>query len=281
MGEAAVRIDRTTGVEERLEYLPTPRGRLYTWAARPRGARSCVLICSPVLGDFTANYHRERLLGRALMSRDFGVIRFHYAGEGNSEGERRDMTFPSMCTDARAVLDHAALLGFSEFCVLGTRIGALVASVIVATESWPLAIWEPVTDPLQILADAQRAKRISQTASLQAKRDTGRDEDLEQDGVLDLLGYDVHPPLIDSLGGVDLLTALGSQPRPVFLARFGDRGSTNDPLAEGLAARGFAVTSGRFRLKESWWFHDELEPASDDLLHTTTAWLSDKLSDQG
>ena len=215
---SAVRINSDTGAEERLEYVPTPRGNLYTWTTRPKSRRTCVLVCSSLFGDFVANYNRERLVGRALASHGIGVMRFHYAGEGNSQGERREMTFSSLCEDARAVFDRGLALGFTEFALLGTRVGALVAAATAATlPSVPLALWEPVVDPLRFIADARRAKRISQAA--RGVGDVGANwrEELAQQGVLDLLGYDVYEPLVGSLKDIDLLSILGSSPRKLFL----------------------------------------------------------------
>jgi hypothetical protein len=269
----ATRVD-ATGVEERLEQVPTARGLLYTWSARPRRSQSCVLVCSSVFGDFTANYHRERLLGRALASFGHGVIRFHYAGEGNSQGERRDMTFASLCADSRAVFDHALSLGFSEFAVLGTRLGALVAAATVAPmPSVPLALWEPVTQPLRFVRDAQRARRMSQIAQEREGQSTDWRQELERNGMLDLLGYDVYSPFVDSLKDVDLLTILGSTARPLFIARFRGLASEKDPLADALSDRGFAVESENVDLSESWFLHTELVAESRDLITATTAWL--------
>jgi hypothetical protein len=276
----ATRVDSATGVEERLEHVPTSRGLLYSWTARPPVAQSCVLICSSVFGDFTANYHRERLLGRTLASHGLGVIRFHYAGEGNSLGERRDMTFSSLCDDSRAVLDHAMSLGFSEFALLGTRLGALVAAATVATmPSAALALWEPVSDPLRFITDAQRAKRISRMAQGAGGEADDWRQELERNGVLDLLGYDVYSPLIDSLKHIDLLTLLGSPPRRIFIARFRSQAGAKDSISDALAERGFSVQSGTFGLAESWWFHNELLPESGGLIGATSAWLASALAE--
>jgi pimeloyl-ACP methyl ester carboxylesterase len=276
----AARVDPVTGVEERLAHVPTPRGLIYSWTALPPEAHSCLLICSSVFGDFTANYHRERLLGLNLASNGQGVIRFHYTGEGNSQGDRRDMTFSSLCGDARAVLDHATALGFSEFAVLGTRLGTLVAAATVASmPSVPLALWEPVPDPLRFIEEAQRAKRISRAARGVNGEATQWREELERNGFLDLLGYDVYFPLIDSLKGVDFLTTIGFEPRRVFIARFRGQAGTSDPMSDALVARGFSVESGIFGLSESWWFHNELVPESGDLIVATSEWLARALAE--
>lgn len=280
MSIAAVRVSSESGIEERLDHVATSRGLLYTWAARPPGATTCVLICSSVLGDFTSNYHRERAIGRVLSSMGHGAVRFHYAGEGNSQGERRDMTFAALCADASAVRDYARTLGFTEFAVLGTRLGSLVAAVTVArSPSEPLAFWEPIVEPRRFIIEAQRAKRISKVAQDNGGTTSDWRQELAETGMLDLLGYDIYSPLVESLLPLDLIEAIGSQPRPIFIGRFGPNDATRDSLVEALVNRGFSVQHGRFDLTESWWFHSErLADSGDQLIPTTAAWLANALS---
>jgi pimeloyl-ACP methyl ester carboxylesterase len=282
MSNGAVRVDAATSIEERLEHVATPRGLLYSWTARPPQAESCVLVCSSVFGDFVANYHRERLIGRLLAARGHGVVRFHYAGEGNSQGNRRDMTLSTLCDDARAVLDHAKSLGFSKFAVLGTRVGALVAAAIVSDlpPSVPLAVWEPPKDPLRFFAEAQRANRMSRASQGGAENGASNwRQELEKNGVVHLLGYDVYPAMVKSLENVDFLTTLGTQPRKVMLARFASKEGAPDPIRDGLVERGFSVEYGSHGLTESWWFHSERVPEVTGLIGATVEWLTASLSD--
>lgn len=269
-----VRVDTETGVEERLEYVPTRRGRLYTWTALPPHARSCVVICSSIFGDFTANYHRERLLGYELTSRGFGVIRFHYTGEGNSEGDRSAMTFSSLCDDTGAILDHAGSKGFTDLAVVGTRVAAVVAAASVASiAASPLVLWEPVVQPLRFIAEANRAKLMSDLAQASGGSRASWREEMAQKGVLDLLGYDVYPALVDSFTGLDLVTVLGQGPRPVFIAGFQGTSTSTARLAATLNERGFEVTTQVYELKESWWFQSEQAPEVGALVSDTATWL--------
>ena len=270
----AVRVDSSTGTEERLEHVETARGSLYTWTARPLQAQGCVLICSSIFGDFTANYHRERNLGRALAARGVGAIRFHYSGEGNSHGERQQMTFGTLCDDAAVMIEHAQSLGFTQLAVAGTRLGGLVAAATAASIPLaPLAIWEPVTDPLRFLTEAQRAKRISQVAQEKAEELADWRQELRQKGRLDLLGYDVYEPMIDSLAGLNLVDLVGAPPRSIFLGRFGGSVPATDLLADSLRGRGFSVDTAAFGLSESWWFHNEFVSDSGNLISATCDWL--------
>ncbi len=275
MSMRASRKDDGVVAVESLAPVQTPRGSLYTWTAQPAGSSSCVVICSSLFGDFTGHYHRERLLGQALAKAGHGVIRFHYAGEGNSEGDPSAMTFDSLCDDARAVIGHAESLGFKDFVLVGTRIGALVAAATVATwPSVPLVLWEPVTDPLVFFAQGYRAKRMSLVVNDRHPQATDWRQELEQNGVLDLFGYDVYPPLIQSLENVGLLAALGLEPRRMYIAGFQRGASTHAPTRAELTRRGFPVETADFDLSESWWFASEKVPRSGELISETAAWIA-------
>ena len=275
----AIRVDPATGVEERLEHLMGPQGLLYSWSARPQGAEALVVICSSVLGDFVSNYHRERQLGRALAAQGQAVIRFHYTGEGNSQGDRRDMTFDSMCADAEAVL-HSTSLRYESFAVVGTRVGALVAAATVAkSPGVPLALWEPVTNPARFIQEAGRVRKMSRLSHQSTASPSWREE-LDKHQVLDILGYDLYPGFLESLGPVDLSTLLGSTTRKVLIARFGAASDSLEPFAGDLRARGLEVTTGSFGSQESWWLDKETVTDSASLISATTAWLGAALSSE-
>jgi hypothetical protein len=183
------------------------------------------------------------------------------------------MTFSTLCDDSQAILDYASSLGFTDFALLGTRIGALVAAATAKTrQATPLALWEPSVDPMRSIIEANRAKLISRAARGGVERLPGWQEELEINGVLDLLGYDVYPALLESLQGLDLLTILGLEPRQIFIADF-KGGTTPSSLVQELLKRDFSVESGTFDLSESWWFQNELVGRSDELIEATTAWL--------
>jgi len=277
----AARIDGATGVEERLEHLVGPRGLLYSWSAWPQGANSLVVICSSVLGDFVSNYHRERQLGRDLAAHGHGVIRFHYTGEGNSQGDRRDMTFESMCADAEAVLTISASMGYSKLGVVGTRVGALVAAAVVANSPQvPLALWEPVTDPARFIQEAGRVRKMSRLTQEQSIAAPSWREELAKHQVLDILGYDLYPAFVESLGNVDLLTLLGTSTRKLLVARFGSAADSLASLAANLRDRGFQVTTGSFGSQEAWWLDKETVADSANLITATTKWLTDVLESE-
>lgn len=275
----AARVDADSGVTIRVEHLDTESGFIYCWSAVPAKATSCVVVCSGVLGDFMANYARERALGRDLAANDLGVVRFHYVGEGNSDGDRADMTFSTLVDNTRSVLQHARTMGFSEFAFVGSRIGAAVAAT-VATDlpSAPLAMWEPVSDPQRYLTEGHRAKRMSQLARESAPAPTDWRAELAEHGVIDLLGYDIHQRFVESFQDVDLAALLEDHPRPVLIARFRAGTKGRDRLADDLMARGLDIERVFFDVTEPWWFDRETDPDSGDLIPATTRWIATQLA---
>jgi hypothetical protein len=130
-----------------------------------------------------------------------------------------------------------------------------------------------VANPLRFIAEAQRAKRISQVARETEGSTTDWRKELADHGMVDLLGYEVFPPMIDSLAELSLIDLIGSDPRPVFIARFKSTNGAPDRLADSLRVRGFRVNNAVFGVSESWWFHSEFVSDGRDLIPATRDWL--------
>lgn len=274
---SATRIDRATGIEMRIEHILTPRGFLYSVSCAPPRATSYVVMCSSICGDFLANYHRERDLALALPPLGIGVIRFHNFGEGNSAGDRSDMTLSTLCEDAAIVVEHAMSNGASDLAIVGTRLGALAAAAISSRmPQVPLVLWQPVIEPLKFITEARRAARMSDLSQGGDEGPTDWETDLIENGMLDLLGYDVHRPLIESFRGVNAIKLLGDEPRRMLLTRFKGQRGFNRELAT-LRDQGFAVTDLEVDLSEPWFFDRETKPESADLIPTTAGWLVDTM----
>jgi alpha/beta superfamily hydrolase len=274
MGDAlavAQRVSDDPARTERLEFIEGVQGRLYTWLAYPEEVRDVIIVCSPFSGDFSANYHRERLLAHASLSRGFGVARFHYCGEGNSEGDPSRMTFASLCEDTDAVARHVlGLLGAVRLSYLGTRLGALVAASAASQRPrTPLVMWEPVIQPQRFYREAYLAKRASLVATDDAAVGSFF-EDLERDGIVDIVGYSLYPALVNSLEHVDLRTLLEAHDGPRYVARFGQARRSE---ANGKPRTDDDAIEETFAVDGAWWFHDERVVDDDPLVEATLRWL--------
>jgi hypothetical protein len=236
------------------------------------------MICSSLLGEFATNYHRERQLAQELVSRGIGVLRFHYAGEGNSFGERERVTFDTMCEDAQVALSHAQTIGFEKVALLGTRLGALVAAKLAARrEPSPLGFWEPAVEPLSFVEDARRANKMSLLVQSGLADLSNWRVELEREGVVDLLGHDLHLPLVESLENLAIPDLLGDVVLPILIAGLGTRRALLESLAGQLSGRGSQVTIDHFQAIESSWLGGDAVNPTSELVIYTADWFQHQL----
>ena len=207
------------------------------------------------------------------MARGTAVARFHYTGEGNSDGERAEMTFQSLCDDTAAVIAHLrSAIGPGQLVLHGSRMGALVAGTLARSEGCPLSLWEPVSEPGKFFREAFRAKRLSNVVGDAERHFETWQEELAHNGVLDLLGYNAHPPLIESLEHLTLAEVLSDPSQHLFVAGFKDRPSKAQKDA---SSAGESVDSANFALAETWWFHNEQVHDASALVEATATWCSE------
>jgi hypothetical protein len=273
---------RHGGGTEEVEFFG-PDALLFGCRHVPAGEiRAGLVVCSPILSDFGANYQREVRLGRRLADAGVVVQRFHPRGVGQSDGDGAELTLDSMIEDATAAA--AALrerfdVGFVAF--LGTRFGALAAAAVAASlDDAPVALWEPTVDPRRFLREGLRARSVHQ---LRRGAEPAEDPEAElaRCGYIDLIGLPVGPGLYATPRDRDLRAQLGPRPRPVLLVQLEQREDLRDEyasLVEKWGADGFSVTARCCPTDEAWWFvPDRLAPVGD-VLDTTSAWLLERLA---
>jgi alpha/beta superfamily hydrolase len=206
-------------VEDRVGYAGRSPNRLFVVVHAPREApaTAALVVCAPILADVPADYRREVLLGRALAALGVAVVRFHYRGWGNSEGDASLTTFEALVADAD-VATAAAPAGVppGRLAFLGTRVGALVAAA--AARRHPaarLVVCEPV-DGADYWREAERARRVRGMTGSGDGTAASADAELDRTGWFDLLGYRVDRALYESVRTRTLATELGPGPRPVL-----------------------------------------------------------------
>jgi len=262
----AVREDNETGVREEVGLFGADGSKIFACTHLPSTrARSGLIICSPLHAEFLHNYRKEVMLARALAEAGIAVQRFHYRGTGNSEGKADDVTFPSMLEDTRvAVESFKEKAPISSIAFLGTRVGAGVASAAASDVSeGPLVLWEPVLDPEAYLRQLFRVASIrelrhdSKMTPQTRQRKRMSMEQLETDGVVDVLGYAVHRSLFRSLFQHRLPETLGERPRDLLLLQLDQRDALRDEFATfvgTLRSSGFRVDAQAIVADEHWWF---------------------------
>jgi pimeloyl-ACP methyl ester carboxylesterase len=281
----ASRMDAGTRID--AGFLGSGASRLFVSVSTPLDApRSGVVICPPLHADFAKNYRNEVLLGRALSREGHAVVRFHYRGQGHSDGDPRQMSFASLKEDALTAVDFLRSdAGIDRLAFVGCRLGGFVAAATAASyDAAPLVLWEPVLDPASYTREAIRARMIGRLARVPSEgvSAAGLDDQLLQEGWLDIFGYPIHLALVRSLEGKELLTELGSNRRPVLLMQIAssrELRSAYSTFARDLSSLGIPVEVRLVTSTAGWWFRgvardrEQPELLTQETVSTTADWL--------
>ena len=283
----AVRTDEARSITEIAGFFEAGRDRLFGALALPLGDPSaCLLISSPLFAEQARNYRREVILARELARRGIATFRYHYRGTGHSDGAGGDLSFPSLCADAAAALEH-----LRERCPglpsasLGTRLGAFVAAN-VASDGAPLLLWDPIPDAGAFFADAVKARQAGGMVTMRDPSSTDaadREDDPWADGFLDALGYRVPRSFEESFAGVSFPDCLGTRSHDVLIVTMVPRHEAMPragTVAELIRDAGSAhVDLARVDGRLTWWTSrdswdpDEDHPPTHEVVGRSADWL--------
>lgn len=287
--KSATRIDADTGVTERVEFFGSGTERIFGTRYLPGGTiKGGLVVCSSIHAEMLNAYRREVLLARAVAGRGVVVQRFHYRGQGHSDGESSEMTFERLVDDAvTAAARLSEETGVASPAFLGTRFGALVAAAAVSRyEGAPLVLWDPIMDGEQFFKDAFRATMMSAVKEQRGNAQSTANllKDIEREGFTDVLGYAVHAQLLESTKGRSLAVELKGEPRPIFIGQIG-RSSEPRPqyrhAIEDWTKLGFEVHLEILRQDEISWFlanERKLQESRQPLADASVDWLAESIA---
>ena len=156
--------------------------------------------------EYARAFRNLQQLGILLAQAGFDVLRFDYAGTGNSQGEADQLTITQWTNDLRAVVEHASRLpGVTKVNAIGVRLGAslLVDAALHATENKikhighleHLICWDPIVDGekyLRTIAGFHRSELTGLTRFLSSRGS----------GDFERLGYPWPRALIEGVCGI-------------------------------------------------------------------------------
>jgi pimeloyl-ACP methyl ester carboxylesterase len=220
-----------------------------------------VVVCQPVHAETARNYRREVLLAKSLAGRGAAVLRFHYRGAGNSDGESTELDLQTMMEDtARATLHIQELAGVQRLAFVGTRLGATAAAVAAAAHPGSfLALWDPVVEPHRYFRELFRARMMIDlkrggTGGSSTEQFIDR---LEQEGLVEVAGYPITDRLYRSALQCPLPPPVGSEAGPVMIVELNAQERLRKEtvaLTDAWRAAGATVETRAIAHTESWWF---------------------------
>jgi hypothetical protein len=258
---ASSRRDEQLGIVETAAFFGGGADRLFGVVTRPESSPTgAAVICPAIMAESLPTYSLGVELARALAARGVAALRFHYRGTGHSDGDSRDVTFDTMCDDARAATEHlGALVDAGTPALVGIRFGGTVAAAASRDAATPIVLWEPVLDGKSYVREAWRASlmfEIREGAGAEAERPEF-DQQLLENGCVDILGYPFPTALHESVVAQRLLATFEGPARSVLLAYGGTASSARGDMAklvEQLRAAGHDVETETFLEPFVWWF---------------------------
>ncbi|MGA9597730.1 MAG: hypothetical protein WBV06_16365 [Acidimicrobiia bacterium] len=272
---AATRRHPITGITEEIAYFgeaPQMLGSIHLPAGEIEGA---VVICSSTHAEMLKAYHLEVVLARALAARGIAVHRFQYRGDGNSEGLDTDLTLPAMIDAGREVRSRLKeRTGLDRVGYAAVRLGAYPAAALAEEEAGTaILLWDPIPDTDAFIRDAVRSHAI---AALKAEaKPESLDKvlkRLDQDGVVELLGYEITSAFHNSIAGKKLSDYTPLETK-VMIVPFGSLNM--EPIVEAWSHAGIDVANQDRTGSEPWWLAEQV---SQDRHHAANT-LADKSAD--
>jgi pimeloyl-ACP methyl ester carboxylesterase len=208
-----VPIDRTNvaalpvATDEEVFFFGPPDRQLFG-CFHPPGtdvARdSAVLLCYPWGQEYLASHRAYLQLAVGLASRGYAVLRFDYAGTGDSGGTSDSCSLTTWRVDVNvAAAELRQRAGVDLVCLGGLRLGGSVAALAAAAERdiSGLFLWQPVvrgTDYLDDIAARHKAMLWRSFATLPTSDASS--------GALYRLGFPLSNALFTDLKNLDVET---------------------------------------------------------------------------
>jgi alpha/beta superfamily hydrolase len=275
---------RTAGsVHESAGWVERNGQRHFVFLHRPAQPTAALVVCSPVGGEADTNRRREVLLARALAGRGVAVLRHDYRGTGNSDGEPDELSFESMCDDARFAVELVSGETGHRPVLLGTRLGGLVAAVAGRETGAGLVLWHPCRDGRGYYREVGMLRQMNKLAQ-QANRDVAETrplkEELAAEGRIELAGYEMHQRLYETTIGLALAQFEPPGGTSALVLEFDgtELSAWLESLTGEWRSRGVECRAGAIPERENWWFANDLVAEEDRLvtraaIEATVEWV--------
>jgi pimeloyl-ACP methyl ester carboxylesterase len=182
--------------------------------------RSTAYVCSHPFGEEKLWSHRVLVsFARALARKGHIVLRFDYSGAGDSSGQTADSGLTTHRADLAAAIGVLEKLRpeITKVGLIGLRLGATIAALtaehcdadsrLASLRDAPLVLWDPILDGEGYIQELLRSNLSTQLA-FYGKVKENREvltERIRNGGTVNVDGYELGKPLLDSYGTKELL----------------------------------------------------------------------------
>lgn len=208
------------GCDLRAEFIGEAGHRRFALLRTPRGASGdCTLVVPPFAEEMNKSRRLVTDFARRECDRGAGVLSVDLFGTGDSEGEFEAARIDTWISDLVAATEWCGALGWRVTSLLGIRLGALIAAMLVRRHELRLAhavFWQPVTNGarfidqflrIRAMASCMEQGRSETVSELRGRLRTGES--------LEVAGYMLSGALSADIDAMDLANELTPSFPPV------------------------------------------------------------------
>lgn len=161
-----------------------------------------ILICSPIAQEHIRTYKVIRNIAKSLSIKGYHVLRFDYAGIGDSSGEFADMSIDNWLDNiSQACNELVDISGVKKINILGVRLGGTLA--VLSGTSLPvekIVMWDPVVTGSEYLSNLKRMHGEMLTDTMRYSVPRKPEESYSRE----LLGYIFSEDLLNELANLSI-----------------------------------------------------------------------------
>ena len=284
------RIDRDRNLKEEVFVFQHEGAGLFgllhlPLAVQPGLRRAGLVLCPPFAVEQVGASLLQVETARVLAANGLPVLRFHYRGSGDSDGEFEEVTLSGHVSDAlRAVDLLCERERVEQVGLLGIRLGATVAALAAEADSRvrALVLWEPVARPRAYFNEFLRAKIFSELMNHQQPSASVNQmlDEMRRTGQVEALGYPLYRRLFDDAASVDLMNDLrtfSGSALVVQISRKAKVQSEFQKLCQRLEANGARCDLEVVMEEPGWFFGVDTPYRSERLIGLTRNWCRQHL----